>query len=331
MQTPVSKVLECSTILTSWVTSKVSDPKSIAFVASSPSITEKPETNRAPKVTFRDVCAASVMKPGDVRLRRFALLVPVSTMAESSSMLTGPVASKVSVPKLAVVSPSVIEEPANRALFVTVRYVPWASVMEPADERPRLLTVLVPVSAVAEPSTMLTAPVELKVSDPKLVVSNALSPSVIDEPENAAFFVTVRLVPAASVVEPVDARLRVFAVLAPVSTVAESSAMLTVPVELKVSEPKLIVSAALSPSVTDEPENSALKVTPRLVPAASVMEPTDVRLRPPTLLVPVSTVAESSAMLTECASKVSEPKLVRPVALSPSVIDEPEKVALFNT
>jgi len=153
--------------------------------------------------------------------------------------------------------------------------------MELAEVRVSTTAVLVAVSTVAEPSTMLTAPVELIVSDPKLVVSNALSPSVIDEPENSALFVTVRLVPAASVMEPVDARLRVFAVLAPVSTVAESSAMLTVPVELKVSEPKLIVSAALSPSVTDEPENSALFVTVRRASTPSVMEPADVRLRLP--------------------------------------------------
>jgi len=221
-------------MLTAPAEEKASDPKLVASAALSPSVIDEPDAaeKRALFPTLRVVPAASVMEPADVRLRMPAALVPVSTVAESSTIRTELDTWKVSDPKLVVsaaLSPSVMPDrnvrAENSALFVTVRFVPGASVMEPADERLRLLTVLVPVSTVAEPSTMLTAPVELKVSDPKLVVSNALSPSVIDEPENSALFVTVRLVPAASVIDP------------PTVTARESKAAAAVPAKTTLSEP----------------------------------------------------------------------------------------------
>ena len=55
-------------------------------------------------------------------------------------------------------------------------------------------------------------------------------------PEKLALFVTVRLAAAALVIAPVELSTRLLAVLVPESCVEESSAMLTVPGELKVSE-----------------------------------------------------------------------------------------------
>ena len=116
--------------------------------------------------------------------------------------------------------PTVTLVPLNLAMLVTAKLVE-ASVMAAADVRVRLSAVLSPASAVAESSWMVTAPAELKVTEPKVVVIPA-PPTVTLVPLKAALLVTARLVEA-SVMSPVDVRLRLPAVFVPASAVAESS------------------------------------------------------------------------------------------------------------
>ena len=68
---------------------------------------------------------------------------------------------------------------------------------------------------------MVTAPAELNVSDPRLVVIPA-PPTVTFVPLKLALLVTARLVEA-SVMSPVDVRLRLPAVFVPARAMAESS------------------------------------------------------------------------------------------------------------
>jgi hypothetical protein len=133
--------------------------------------------------------------------------------------------------------------------------------------------------------------------------------------------VTTTVAEAALVKAPADTSVRLSALLAPESCVAESSVMLVEVVELKVSEPKftvpaagmliapafavneafaptLSVSVALSASVIDVPVKLAPLVIVWLVLAASVIEPVELNTRLCAVFVPVITVAESSAMLT---------------------------------
>lgn len=64
--------------------------------------------------------------------------------------------------------------------------------------------------------------------------------------------VTTRLVPVLSVIEPVsEVSNRLSAVLLPDRTRAEFSLMETLPVEVNVNVPKLVVSPPLSPNVID--------------------------------------------------------------------------------
>ena len=301
-----------------------------------------------PFVTVRLVPVASVMAPEEVSDKLFAVLVPVSSVPESSCTVTAPSELNVNEPKFAVpAEPMLIELPLKEALaptlstsvavslrviapvavmtepLVTVRLVPVASVMAPAEVNDRLLAVLVPVSSVSESSCTVTAPSELNVSDPKLAVpagpmlielplKEALAPTlstsvavslrviapvaVMDEP-----LVTTRLMPVASVMAPVEAKDRLFAVLEPVSNVSESSCTATEPNELNVSEPKLAVPAG--PILIELPLKEALAptfntsvavslrvtapvavmteafVTVRLMPVASVMAPDEVKDR----------------------------------------------------
>ena len=257
-------------------------------------------------VTTRLVPVASVIAPVEDRMRPPAVLVPVSKVAESSWTFTAPAELNVSEPKLVVPSaPMVIAEPLNAAFPVTVstslavslrviafvaviveapvttRLVPVASVIAPVEDRVSPPAVLVPVSKVAESSWTFTAPAELTVSEPKLVVPSA--PIIMAEPLNDAFPVTVRtslavslsvmafvaviveapvttrLVPAASVIAPVEDRVRPPAVLVPVSKVFESSWTSTAPAEVTVSEPKL--AAPTGPMVMADPLNDAFPVT----------------------------------------------------------------------
>ena len=60
--------------------------------------------------------------------------------------------------------------------------------------------------------------------------------------EKLALLVTASEEPNPFVSTPVDASTRLPAVFAPASSIAESSAMLTLPAEVKVSEPKFIAS-----------------------------------------------------------------------------------------
>src|SRR5262249_14127429 len=150
-------------------------------------------------VTDRLVPAASSMFPAAVNVSASAVSVPVSIVAESSLIDTAPDDVNVSVPKFktsAGLSPSGMDVPASDALPLTDSALPLASVRAPAEVRVNVPAVLVPLSVVAEPSLMLTAPVELKVRLPKFSVAPA--PSVIDVPLNDALLVTVRLAPGAS-------------------------------------------------------------------------------------------------------------------------------------
>jgi hypothetical protein len=62
----------------------------------------------------------------------------------------------------------------------------------------------------------------------------------MEVPDRFALFVTVSEVPAASVIAPALVSTRAAAVFVPVSSVAESSVIVTVPVLLNVNEPKFV-------------------------------------------------------------------------------------------
>src|SRR3954467_11751665 len=126
--------------------------------------------------------------------------------------------------------------PVRLALFVTASEAAAALLIAPAELSTRLAAVLARESAVAGPSVPATAPVVLKVSEPKFAVpaagmliapppeavnaafvptlrtSVALFASVIVVPEKPAPLAIVWLVPALLVIEPVEASVRLLAV-----------------------------------------------------------------------------------------------------------------------
>ena len=166
-----------------------------------------------------------------------------------------------------------------------VTLVPDASVTSPPDTNSRLFAVLVPVRFVAESSVIDTASFNvLNVNEPKFTVPVAPIVTAPDPPLNEAVPLTLRVSPvlsarlidvpviealplaivtlvlAASVTAPLDESVRLSPVLAPVSSVDESSEIDTAPpVVLNVSEPKFtvpsepIVIAPLPPSSTIVP------------------------------------------------------------------------------
>ena len=109
--------------------------------------------------------------------------------------------------------------------------------------------------------------------------------------------------------------------------VFESSLMTTAPAELNVSVP---ASNVPPPSVIDVPLTSAKLVTVTLVAVASVIAAVESRSRLSAVLTPTMLVFESSLMTTAPALlNVRLPKSVALPTSSPSVMDEPEKLALL--
>jgi hypothetical protein len=242
--------------------------------------------------------------------------------------VTAPAELNVNDPKLVVIPapPTVIDVALKLALFVTAKLVD-PSVMAPVEVNLKLFAVFVPARAVFESSWIVTAPVELIVSEPKLVVVPGL-PTVIDVPRKLALFVTARLVDP-SVIAPAEVRFKLSAVFAPDRAVLESSWIVTAPVELNLSEPKLVVVPA-PPIAIDVPPKLALFVTARLVDP-SVIAPVEVTLRLFAVFAPAKAVLESSWTVTTPAElNVSDPKFVV-VPAPPIEIDVPLKAALFVT
>src|SRR5207248_11512379 len=122
-------------------------------------------------------------------------------------------------------------------------------------------------------------------------------PRSIAVPLSEALFVAARVALVAFVTAPVLESLRLAVALAPASWVAQSSAMLTTPLLLKVSEPKAKESPAWLPRSIDVPLKEALFVTARVALAAFVTAPVLERARLSAVLAPASWVALSSAML----------------------------------
>ena len=308
---------------------------------------------------------ASLIEPVAASSTVVPVLEPARSMLESSAMETV-VPPNVRLPKFVsfpTLSPNVIvvvavsvAKPVTPMLpAVPSEIVPVVlSVSEPA--------VLDPANSVFESSLMLTAPPDVTVSEPKFVVSPRFSPSVIDVPLNEAFPpepATVRLVPSTSVSAPVDVsdRLLLFdREFVPVSCVSESSVMVTAPfVELNVRLPKLTVPAAatvmapappskiavpltlstsvpLSARLIDVPVIDALPLSMvTLVPEASVTAPDETNVRLSLVLMPDSCVSESSLIDTAppAVLNVRLPKFVLLPTSSPSVMVEPEKLALL--
>src|SRR5438128_73630 len=138
--------------------------------------------------------------------------------------------------------------PVRLALLVTASEAAAALVIAPAEFSTRLPAVLAPESCVALSSVTFTAPVVLKVSEPKfavpaagmliapppeavnealaptLKVSVALFASVIAVPEKLAPLVIVWLVPALFVIVPVEASVRLLAVFVPLTTIGRAYA-----------------------------------------------------------------------------------------------------------
>ena len=259
-------------------------------------------------------------------------------------------------------------------LFVTVRLVPVASVIAPAEVNDRLLTVLVLASCVSESSCTTTAPDEFNVNDPKFAVP--AGPILIEPPLKEALapmlktsvavslrviapvavmaepFVTVRLMPVASVMAPDEVNDKLLAEFVPVSSVPESSCTVTAPSELNVSEPKFAVPAepmlielplkeALTPTLSTSVAVSLRVIAPvafiteplvtvRLVPVASVMAPAELKDRLLAVLALASCVSESSCTVTAPDElNVSDPKFAVPAG--PMLIELPLKEALVPT
>src|SRR5262249_37870409 len=112
-----------------------------------------------------------------------------------------------------------------------------------------------------------------------------------------AFVVALRLAPEGTAIA-VAVKLSVSAVLAPARSMAESSLIDTLPALVNVSVPKLVVSAALSPSTMDVPLYAALLVTERLVPRAAGMPAGGGRGRLPAAVVPGTPRAGASRIET---------------------------------
>ncbi len=179
------------------------------------------------------------------------MFVPVISVDESSVMVTAPVLLNVNEPKFVSFpawSPSVIAVPLSDALFVTDRSALASSVIAPVLSSTSASAVFVPVRSVDESSLIDTAPALLNVSDPKFVVSPRRHPQCDRCPLSDALFVTVSDVPAASEIAPALVRTSESAVFVPVISVAESSLTTTAPALLNVSDPKFVVSPALSPT-----------------------------------------------------------------------------------
>ena len=151
---------------------------------------------------------------------RSSFTVPVMTIDLPVGTAPPPVVSIVTVPgdprttgtplKIVTAPPRVTILPFNVAApegersmapLPDVSSVPL-TVMVPFDVSATLVPILFPANTIALSSVILTAPVELKLSEPKLVKSAGLSPSVIEPALNVAASLTSRLVPAASVTEP---------------------------------------------------------------------------------------------------------------------------------
>src|SRR5438094_16728 len=123
--------------------------------------------------TVSDAEAALVIAPVELNTRLSAVLVPESVAALSCAIETAPPELNVVVPKLTkslAWLPSVIAVPDRLALPVTVTEVDAAFVIALDEVSDRLPAVLVPASCVAESSVTLTAPVVLKVSEPKFAL-----------------------------------------------------------------------------------------------------------------------------------------------------------------
>lgn len=205
---------------------------------------------------------------------------------------------------------------------------------------PELLKVNVAAFTVPlEP--MVIAPPPLAVSERRALTDNVLVASVarlMAVPLNEALPGLVTLVPTVSVMEPAETSVSEAAEFTPKSTIAESSVIVTVSLELKLSLPKLTVPAskmeiaptprivispadnpeivpvvendaspailntspAVSPNVTLVPAIAASPVTVNDVAplAVSVTAPLDTSVKLPAVFVPFSSVAESSVMET---------------------------------
>ncbi len=202
-----------------------------------------------------------------------------------------------------------------------------------------LAAVLDPLSTISSSSLTLTAPVELKVSEPNRSLLAALSPIVIAPPAplaaKLALLVTVISAVASSVMVPVSAVSDALApVLAPVITMSSSSLIAAAPTVLNVTEPNVSLLAALSPIVIAPPAPLAVKlilpVTLTSAVASSVIDPASAtRTALGATLDPLRTIASSSLILTAPTElKVIEPNKSLLAAKSPIVITPPAPLAV---
>ena len=274
-----------------------------------------------------------------------ALLVPARFMSESSVRTAPASAVNVNVPKfrslpawspnrIAAVLPAL--SAVRLAVPVTLRSAFKSSVMSPAVTSVRLPpTLLLPVSSVPESSVIVAAASLTTVSRPKFRSLPAWSPNRIAAVLPAlsavrlAVPITLRSALESSVMSPALTSVRFPpTLLLPVSSVPESSVIAAAASLTTVSRPKFRSLPACSPkritAVFDtlSAVRLAVPVTLRSAPASSVMSPalTSVRL-PPTLLLPVSSVPESSVIAAAASlTTVNRPKFRSLPAWSPSRI-----------
>ena len=256
------------------------------------------------------------------------------------------VASRVTLSELARVSPA-------PAVLATDTVVELSSVMltaPPVESNSRLPKLTDPVAAIVidpDPASRLAVPLTPSVS--------ALSASEMLVPVIDAFPLSiVTLAPDASVTAPEDVSVRLLPVLAPVSSVDESSVMATAPVVvLNVSVPKLtepvdatviapapasklavplmLSVSALSASKMLVPVIDALPLSiVTLAPDASVTPAADTSVRLSPVLVPVSSVDESSVIETASSDvlNVRLPKFTVPVDATVIAPAPPSRLAV---
>jgi len=184
------------------------------------------------------------------------------------------------------------------------------------------VTLLLPVITIAESSVIVTVP-PVTFRLPKFVTLPDSSPNVIALAPalNVARPVTSNSVPESSVIAPLAVTSNDVTLLVAVSSIAESSVTVTA-APYTFRAPKFVVSLASSPSVTALAPASSVAWfdTDSVVPAVSVIVPSEIKSNSVTLLLPVKTVAESSETVTIAPVIFRLPKFVVSLPLSPRVM-----------
>ena len=269
------------TIVTVPVEANVSVPEVKTSPASVPTLIDVPPSAAFP-MTTRLIPAVSVMAPVEVSETLAAEFVPTRFVSAVCEIATVPTDVNVSVPDVKLSPapvPTVMAVPSKVAFPATARLIPGVSVIAPLEVRTRLAALLVPFRFVSVACVIVTAPADTNVSEPEAKKSPAPVPTVMEAPLRAASPVTTRLMPATSVMAPLDFKDSVPAELLPLRLVPAVCVMTTVPTDANVNVPEVKTSPAPVPTVIAVPLRAASPATIKLIPGVSVIAPLEVRAR----------------------------------------------------